>query len=194
MSLFRCASMAVLLSIGLTVANAQTEKALATDDEINLVLQQTDMVAQESEPIIDQEETLMGKSSADAVAKDRQAVSTLEMEVKALKKHPQGFNSPLGFALLESLNDASRNLALCASYASSQVGVLIINRDTENAHSLLQLAQSCGDNSALIYMVSQNADLLYQRYLDVADHALLMGAEALKECTESVAKNCPSSH
>ena len=92
MSLFRCASMAVLLSIGLTVANAQTEKALATDDEINLVLQQTDMVAQESEPIIDQEETLMGKSSADAVAKDRQAVSTLEMEVKALKKHPQGFN------------------------------------------------------------------------------------------------------
>jgi hypothetical protein len=44
MDLLRCTSALVLLTIGFTgVANAQTEKTFPTDDEINLVLTQTDV-------------------------------------------------------------------------------------------------------------------------------------------------------
>ena len=47
MSLFRCASVLVLLTISLVVvANAQNEKTFPTDDEINLVLTQTERAVQ----------------------------------------------------------------------------------------------------------------------------------------------------
>ena len=43
-------------------------KAFPTDDEINLVLTQTERAIQQYKPLIDQEEIQMGKSATDAVA------------------------------------------------------------------------------------------------------------------------------
>jgi hypothetical protein len=96
-TLFRCASAFVLLTISFAVvANAQTEKTFPTDDEINLVLTQTERAIQQYKPLIDLEEAQMGKSVTDAVAIDRKNVKSLEIAVKAFKGKPQGFNGPLG--------------------------------------------------------------------------------------------------
>jgi hypothetical protein len=130
-------------------------RTLPADDDINLVLDQTERAIQQYRPLINQEEMVMGKTGSYAMAKDREVVSSLEMAVKAFRKHPQGFNGPLGFAFFEWLDDASRNALLCANYASSQVTVQTINGNIDKAHSLLHLAQSCNDTSTLIYTVSE---------------------------------------
>ena len=66
----------VLLVVGSTTAgNAQDKAKFPTDEEIKLVLTQTDRAVQQYKPLIDQEEQLMGKSAAEAVANDRKVVS-----------------------------------------------------------------------------------------------------------------------
>jgi hypothetical protein len=74
--LLRCASASIVLIVSFAVAvNAQTEKTFPTDDEINLVLTQTERAIQQYKLVIDQEEIQTGKSATDAVAKDRQVVN-----------------------------------------------------------------------------------------------------------------------
>src|ERR1700730_14623102 len=97
MPIFRFSAL-VLLAVGfVSVANAQTDKPFPTDDEINLVLTQTERAMQQYKPLIDQEEIQMGKSYADAVAHDREVVNGLETAVKTFKSKPQAFNGPLVF-------------------------------------------------------------------------------------------------
>ena len=159
------ASTLVVLTPFAAVANAQTEKTFPTDDEINLVLTQTERAIQQYKPLIDLEAAQPGKNGADAIAHDRQVVSGLEMAIKAFKAKPQGFNGPLGFAFFEWLDDASRNASLCAGGSVNEAMSEMIAGNKDNAESLLHLAHSCADASTLIYTVSENAGSLYQRYV-----------------------------
>lgn len=63
------------------------------------------------------EERNLGKKGTEAVAKDREVLSALKMAIAGFRKQPQGFNSELGFAFFEWLDDADRNALLCASTA-----------------------------------------------------------------------------
>lgn len=191
MGLLRSTSALVLLAIGFAVAaNAQTDKAFPTDDEIQLVLTQTERALQQYKPLIDQEELQMGKSYTDAVDNDRQVVSSLEMAVKAFKGKPQGFNGPLGFAFFEWLDDAGRNALLCGSGASSQAALQMMAGNKDKAESLLHLAQTCSDASTLIYTVSENAGSLYQRYVEGEQQLAVHGAEAAEKCMTILKNNC----
>jgi hypothetical protein len=190
MALFRCAAGLVLLTISFAVvANAQTEKTFPTDDEVNLVLTQTERAIQQYEPLIDQEEVQMGKSATDAVAIDRKNVESLEIAVKAFKGKPQGFNGPLGFVFFEWLDDASRNALLCSSWASAQGALQMMGSYKDKAASLLHLAQSCSDASALISTVGENAGSLYQRYVEAEEQLAVHGAEVAEKCTDILKKN-----
>ena len=167
MPLFRCASAVVLLTISFAiVVNAQAKKTFPTDDEINLVLTQTERAIQQYKPLIDKEEIQMGKSGADAIAHDRQVVNALETAVKAFRGKPQEFNGPLGFTFFEWLDDADRNAVLCGSGASGQAASQMMAGNKDKAESLLHLAKSCSDMSTLIYTVSENAGSFYQRYVE----------------------------
>jgi len=191
MVLFRCTTTLVFLTIGIAgVATAQNKKTFPTDDEINLLLTQTERAIQQYKPLIDQEEIQMGKSGTDTVAKDRQVLSGLEIAVKAFKASPQGFNGPLGFAFFEWLDDASRNSSLCAIYASSEGALQVIAGDRSKANSLLNLAQSCNDVSTLIYTVSENAGSLYQRYVEAEQQLAAHGAEVAGKCADILKNNC----
>jgi|SRR5712692_5596902 len=184
MSLFRCCAL-VLSTLGFAaVANAQADKPFPTDDEINLVLTQTERAIQQYKPLIDQEEIQMGKSAADAVAHDREVVKALELAVKAFKLKPQGFNGPLGFAFFEWLDDADRNAVLCGSGASTQATQQMMSGNTDKAALLLHLSQSCTDVSTLIYTVSENAGSLYQRYVEAEGQLAAEGAEVAQKCTD----------
>jgi hypothetical protein len=180
----------VLLAINFTVpANAEADKTFPTDDEINLMLTQTERAVQQYKPLIEQQEIRMGKSATDAVAKDRQLVEALELAVKTFKSQPQGFNGPLGFALFQWLDDASRNALLCGSSASLQATVQLIDGNREKAGSLIHLAQSCSDVSTLIYTVSENAGALYTRYAGGMAQLAGQATEAAQKCMEVLKKN-----
>jgi hypothetical protein len=188
--LLRCASASIVLIVSFAVAvNAQTEKTFPTDDEINLVLTQTERAIQQYKLVIDQEEIQTGKSATDAVAKDRQVVNGLETAVKAFKRKPQGFNGPLGFAFFQWLDDASRNALLCGSGVSAQAALQMMAGNTGKANSLLHLAQSCNDVATLIYTVSENAGSLYLRYVEAEEQLATQGAEVAKRCVEILKKN-----
>jgi hypothetical protein len=191
MDLLRCTSALVLLTIGFTgVANAQTEKTFPTDDEINLVLTQTERAIQQYKPLIDQEEIQMGKSGAGAVANDRAVVGSLEIAVKAFKNKPQAFNGPLGFAFFEWLDDADRNAVLCANGAATQSMTEMMAGNTSKADSLIDLGRSCLDVSTLIYTVSENAGSLYQRYVEAEQQLATHGAEVAGKCADILKNNC----
>jgi hypothetical protein len=72
----------------------------------------------------------------------------------------QAFNSDLGFAFFEWIDDADRNILLCATGASTQAVSLMLDGKTAKARSLAQLSQSCMDMSSLLYTVSENAGAL----------------------------------
>ena len=140
MPLFRCCALVVLTVGCVMVSNAQIDKPFPTDDEINLLLTQTERAIQQYKPLIDQEETQMGKSYSEAVVKDRQVISGLETAVKAFKSKPQAFNGPLGFVFFGWLDDADRNALLCASAASLQAAQA---GNADAGLALIHLAESC---------------------------------------------------
>jgi hypothetical protein len=188
MCIFRYAS--VLLTIGFAVmANGQVEKAIPTNDEITLVLTQTERAIQQYEPLIDQEEVQMGKTGTDAIAHDRDVVKSLEMAVRAFKTKPQGFNGPLGFLFFEWLDDAGRNAVLCGSGASGQATLQVMAGNKDKAESLVHLAQSCTDVSTLIYTVSENTGSLYQRYVAAEQELAAQAAGVAEKCTDILKRN-----
>jgi|HubBroStandDraft_4_1064222.scaffolds.fasta_scaffold28475_5 hypothetical protein len=186
MPIFRISALVLLAVRFVSVANAQTDKPFPTDDEVNLLLTQTERAIQQYKPLIDQEEIQMGKSYSEAAAKDRQVVNALEKAVKAFKTKPQTFNGPLGFIFFGWLDDADRNALLCASGASLQAS----QADTASRGStLLHLAQNCTYASTLIYTVSENANSLYGKYVEAEAQLAEQATETVKKCTEVLKRN-----
>lgn len=187
MSLSRCASAIVFLTIAFTVAaSAQTNKTFPTDDEINLVLNQTERAMQQYKPLIDQEEIQMGTGYKEAAANDRRVVGALEMAVRAFKGKPQGFNGPLGFTFFEWLDDAGRNALLCSGGAMAQSALA---KSADKADALVRLSQNCSDAATLIYTVSENAGSLYERYAQAEEQLAARAVEAAQKCTDILKKS-----
>lgn len=167
---------------------AQDEKTFPTDNEIQLLLTQADRATQQYKPLIDQEEIQLGKSGADAVVKDRQVVQAVEMAVQTLKKKPQGFNSPAGFALFEWMDDASRNAMVCSTSSMTQATVTLMAGEISKATELINLGQSCMDVSSLIYTVSENAGALYERFLKAQQQLAEKAMSISQTCTDVLKK------
>lgn len=73
MPLFRCGLYFLVLLCLSFVCRAQ-EPNFPTNDEINLLLTQTERAVGQYKPLLDQEESLFGKKGKEAVAKDREVV------------------------------------------------------------------------------------------------------------------------
>lgn len=101
------------------------EGAFPTDDEINLLLTQADRSMQHYKPLIDQEELQFGKSSAEAVAKDRGVVRAVETALHALKKRV--FAPGSGRKFEQRLSSS----ALCQSFTLGRGGRVAIPRSYE---------------------------------------------------------------
>jgi hypothetical protein len=140
-------------------------------------------------PLIDQEENQIGKILGDGVARDREAVGALQTVIAGFRRKPQAFNSPLGFLFFEELDDATRNALACSSGASSQATAQLVDGTKENASSLLHLAQTCADASALIYTVSENAGALYQRYVESLAQLEDQSAATVEKCQDILKRN-----
>ena len=188
MPLFRCGFYLLVLSCFSFICSVQ-ETNFPTNDEINLLLTQTERAVGQYKPLLDQEESLFGEKGKEAVAKDREVVKGLEMAIKAFRKNPQGFNSNLGFAFFEWIDDADRNILLCASGASTEAVTLMLDGKTDKALSLAQLSKSCMDMSSLIYTVGENTGALYARYVSSVEALAKQGSEVAQKCTDILKKN-----
>jgi hypothetical protein len=180
--------LAAIFLFSLWPCSAQEKSSFPTDDEIQLLLTQTDRAMQQYKPLIDEEERRLGKSGTDAVAKDRQVVKAVEAAVQVLTKQPQGFNGPIGFSLFEWLDDATRNALLCSQGAMSRSTMLLMAGKTDDALQMMQLSKSCMDASTLIYTVSENAGSLYERYVKGEQDLANEGANGLEKCVEALKK------
>jgi len=179
---------ALLIVLFVPAIHAQKETTFPTDDEIQLLLTQTDRAMKQYKPLIDEEERRLAKAGTDAVAKDRQVVKAVETAVQLLTKQPQGFNGPVGFSLFEWLDDATRNALLCSQGAMSQSTMLLMAGKTDDALQMMQLSKSCMDASTLIYTVSENAGSLYERYVKGEQDLANGGANGLEKCVEALKK------
>lgn len=179
-----------VLFVSLAVVCQAQEGAFPTDSEINLLLTQADRAMQQYKPLIGQEEIKLGKSiNAEAVAKDREVVHAVETAVLALTKQPQGFNSEMGFALFEWLDDASRNAMVCSSSASTEAARALMDGEIKKARELIDLGQSCMNVSSLIYTVSENAGALYERYIKSTQKLAADAAKMAQQCTDALKKS-----
>ena len=190
MPLLRCGCILLLLTASFSVVcGAQDKSNFPTTDEITLLLTQADRAVQQYKPLIDEQERLLGKKTQEAAAKDRQVVQGLEMAIKAFRKDPQGFNSPLGFSFFEWIDDADRNALLCATGAATEATRYLLDRNVGKARDLTHLAQSCSDAATLIYTVSENAGGLYTRYVGAEEKIAQEGAEVAQKCADVLKKN-----
>jgi hypothetical protein len=187
MNLLKHGTILALLVFGLAaVVPAQDKESFPTDDEINLLLTQTDRAVQQYKSAIDQEQAQLGNSAPETVAveRDKQVVNALKVVLKALKTNPQGFNGPGGFDVILWLDDADRNALLCASEALSQASITRIGNNLDAANSLAHLSQTCMDASSLLYTVSENASSLYTSYVEGEAELAQQALETAQKCAD----------
>jgi len=190
MPLLRCFSI-LLCAFGFCCVSSSAQNPggnFPTDEEIKLVLTQADRAIGEYKPLLDMEEKMYGKGEI-AVAKDRQVIGALETAIKAFGKNPQAFNSPLGFAFFEWLDDADRNALLCAGSAANEVASDILAGDKGKADVDINLSQNCTTVATLFYTVSENAGALYTRFVQNEEKVAKEGAEIAKKCAEVLKQN-----
>ncbi|MGA2814627.1 MAG: hypothetical protein ABSG16_24820 [Candidatus Acidiferrum sp.] len=151
---------------------------------MRLVLTQAQRAVAEYKPLIDMEEKMLGKAGADAVAKDRDAVRGIEIAITGFGKDPQAFNSPMGFAFFEWLDDACRNALLSSLGATNSATVGLIDGDKEKVQADVELAKDLSNVSTIFYTVSENAGALYTRYTQGEEELAKLGVKAATECAD----------
>jgi hypothetical protein len=173
------------------VSSARTQKHdtnFPTDDEIRLVLTQTERAVGEYKVLLDVEEKIFGKSGAGAVAKDRELVHGIDVALAGFGKNPQAFNGPLGFAFFEWLDDACRNALLSSVSATNIATQGLIDGDKEKAQTNIDLAKDLANVSTTFYTVSENVGALYSRYVDGEDKLAQEGLKVTTGCNEILKK------
>jgi hypothetical protein len=164
--------------------SAQTNKKFPTDDEIILVITQTERALSDYEASVAVEERLGGKEAD--VSNDKRVIHGLTVMSKAIKEQPQKFNAAAGFEFVLLLDDASRNAALCNADAIQKGIKVTMEGNTGAAQEYLQLAQSCTSASNLLYMVAENAGALYQRYVSGEESLAIEAVGTMNRCVEQL--------
>jgi hypothetical protein len=175
-------SLSVLLAIILLCPRGQCQesKPSPSDDEIKLVMTQTDRALAEYAATVERERKLYG-DRAD-VKNDQDVIDGLTTFSKGMSAQPQRFNSPFGFEVVLLLDDASRNAALCNAGAISEGVKATIAKQTEAAEDYLRLAQECTSVSSLLYTVSENAAALYRRYVNSEQEVAQKAFDEMNKC------------
>ena len=115
-----CLTLMVLSATVVSTANLQEKEAtFPNNDEIDTLLTQANRAMTQYQTAVDQE-TKAGFDS-DSLATDRQLIEVWPKMSGMLKQNPQGFNSEVGFLFVTSLDDASRNAAVCAGEANAAI-------------------------------------------------------------------------
>jgi hypothetical protein len=176
---------------------AQQEKAkipeFPSTDEIQLVVTQSERVFEQYKQSVTMEAELPSfKRDPSAIEKDTGVYDMGMKLVDALKKHPDGFHGVGGLLLLSSLDDASRNAALCSGTAyNDTMGAVMSKTDVHSAESWMHVGLSCINISGYLYTVSESVQALLVRDIKAQQMLNQSAAETVNSCTAAL-KKCAS--
>jgi hypothetical protein len=109
--------------------------------------------------------------------------------LSGLKTHPESFNGVGGLLLLSSLDDASRNAALCSGTAySDTMQAIMTNSDINSAKEWIHVGLSCIDVSGYLYTVSESVQALLVREMEAQQLLNQSAQETLNGCTAAPKK------
>lgn len=159
-------------------------------EEIKLVVTQSERVFEQYKQTVTMEAELPTfKSNPSAVEKDRGVYDMTTKLLSGLKTHPESFNGVGGLLLLSSLDDASRNAALCSGTAySDTMQAIMTNSDINSAKEWIHVGLSCIDVSGYLYTVSESVQALLVREMEAQQLLNQSAQETLNGCTAAPKK------
>ena len=154
-------------------------------EEIQLVVTQAERAFEQYKQSVTMEAELpSAKRDPSAVEKDREVFDSTAKLIAALKTHPEGFHGLGGLLLLSSLDDASRNAALCSGTAyNDSMQAVMTNSDIHSARDWLHVGLSCVDVSGYLYTVSESVQALLVREMKAQQILNQQATELANKCT-----------
>jgi hypothetical protein len=182
----------VLTVRGSAQQNGKTPE-LPNTEEIKLAVAQSERAFEQYNMMVTMEAELpTAKRDTSAVEKDREVYRMGMKLIAALKVHPEGFNGLGGLLLLSSLDDASRNAALCSGTAYSDTMDAVMNKsDISSAKDWIHVGMSCIDTSGLLYTVSESVQALLVRETEAQGLLNQSAVETMNKCVAAL-KQCSS--
>jgi hypothetical protein len=169
------------------------EPDFPTTEEIQLVITQAERAFVQYNQSVEMEATLpTAKKDKSALEKDRQVFEMSEKLLDGLKKRPEAFYGLAGLLLLTTLDDASRNAALCANTGMADVAHEALSKvDTSSAYRILAITQQCSDVSLHLYTVSESVNALYVRTVEAQGDLNQQMMETLDKCSAAMKNAVP---
>jgi hypothetical protein len=182
-----CLTLMVLSATVVSRATVQDkETAFPNNDEIDTLLTQANRAMTQYKTAVDQE--TKARFDSDSLATDRQLIEVWPKMSGMLKQNPQGFNGEVGFLFVTSLDDASRNAAVCAGEAMRQSSMKLVKGETAGVEELLTLYDNCNSASTLLYTISETAASMYRRYLHADAELTSQTMAEMKKCTDVLSR------
>jgi hypothetical protein len=175
-------------------AMARQEKAnipeFPSTDEIQLVVTQSERVFEQYKQSVTMEADLpSSKRDLSAIQKDTGVYDMGMKLVDALRKHPDGFHGVGGLLLLSSLDDASRNAALCSATAYNDTMEAVMTKSyVHSAENWMHVGLSCINVSGYLYTVGESVQALLVRDLKAQQMLNESAAETVNSCTAALKK------
>jgi hypothetical protein len=174
----------VSIAVVPTVDSQQKENAFPNNDEIDTLVTQANRAMAQYKTTVELE--IKAGFDTDSLATDRQVIEVWPKMSGTLKQNPQGFNGEMGFLFVTSLDDASRNAAVCAGEAMRQSSMKLAKRDTDGVEELITLYDNCTSASTLLYTVSETAASSYRRYLHANAQLTNESVAAMQKCADAL--------
>jgi hypothetical protein len=175
---------ALLLSSVPSFAQQKAEVEFPTKEEITLVVTQAERAFDQYKNSVTMEQTLQSsKQDPSSLKKDEEVVEMSHKLVVALKEHPERFHGLGGLLLLSTLDDASRNAALCSSAGSAEIAKGLIDHfEAKDAYRIMTVIQNCSDVSTHLYTVSESVHALMVKELEAQADLNNQSMELANKC------------
>jgi hypothetical protein len=188
-----CFGCFLLLSLSSFAQQNTKEPDFPTTEEIELVVTQAERAFEQYKLSVDAEATLPSvQKDKSALEKDRQVVGMSGKLIDGLKKKSDAFNGLGGLLLLTTLDDASRNAALCASGGMTDMTQEALSRlDAASLYRILAIAKTCSDVSLHLYTVSESVNALFVTFIEAQDTLSQQAVVALQGCSAILKDSAP---
>lgn len=178
------------------IAQEHDEPRFPTKEEIQLVVTQAERAFDQFKSSVATEAELpTSNKDGSGVKKDQELIAMSVKVIDVLKAKPEAFNGLFGLFLLTTLDDASRNAALCVTSGIGDLAEMLSKQDVASGYRIAGITQKCTDVSAHLYTVSESVNELLVRNMQAQQSLNEKVVDGLTKCTaalDSVRKKNPA--
>jgi hypothetical protein len=161
-----------------------------TDEEIKLAVLQSERAVADYKQAVALEASLpTTQKDATSLDTDKHLIELFPKLLEAIKQTPSRFDGLAGLLLLTTLDDASRNAALCGNSAMGDIAQeLLSTRDTAKIYRIMAISQKCIDTSTELYTVSESVHALYVKATEAQEELSQEAEDTLNKCVAALQK------